>query len=62
MHVDYHRAVMPGPLIARAAVIKVGSTLATAEARVLGEHDELVASGRALFFTRAASEKKESGA
>jgi uncharacterized protein (TIGR00369 family) len=62
MRVDYHRAAMPGPLIARAAVIKVGSTLATAEARVLDEHDELVASGRALFFTRPASEKKESGA
>jgi uncharacterized protein (TIGR00369 family) len=62
MRVDYHRAAMPGPLIARAAVIKVGGTLATAEARVLDEHDELVASGRALFFTRAALEKKESGA
>jgi uncharacterized protein (TIGR00369 family) len=62
MRVDYHRAAMPGPLLARAAVIKVGGTLATAEARVLDEHDELVASGRALFFTRAASEKKESGA
>jgi uncharacterized protein (TIGR00369 family) len=62
MRVDYHRAAMPGPLIARAAVIKVGNTLATAEARVLDEHGELVASGRALFFTRAASEKKESRA
>jgi uncharacterized protein (TIGR00369 family) len=62
MRVDYHRAAMPGPLLARAAVIKLGGTLATAEARVLDEHDELVASGRALFFTRAASEKKESGA
>jgi uncharacterized protein (TIGR00369 family) len=61
MRVDYHRAAMPGPLLARAAVIKLGGTLATAEARVLDEHDELVASGRALFFMRA-SEKKESGA
>jgi uncharacterized protein (TIGR00369 family) len=61
MRVDYHRAAMPGPLLARAAVIKLGGTLATAEARVLDEHDELVASGRALFFTRA-SEKMESGA
>jgi acyl-coenzyme A thioesterase PaaI-like protein len=43
-------------------VIKVGGTLATAEARVFDERDELVASGRALFFTRAPSEKKESGA
>jgi uncharacterized protein (TIGR00369 family) len=62
MRVDYHRAAMPGPLIARAAVIKVGGTLATAEARIFDERDELVASGRALFFTRAPSGKKESGA
>jgi uncharacterized protein (TIGR00369 family) len=62
IRVDYHRAAMPGPLIARAAVIKVGGTLATAEARIFDERDELVASGRALFFTRAPSEKKESGA
>ena len=62
MRVDYHRAAMPGPLVARAAVIKVGGTLATAEARIFDERDELVASGRALFFTRSASEKKESGA
>ena len=58
MRVDYHRAAMPGPLVARAAVIKVGGTLATAEARIFDERDELVARGRALFFTRAASETK----
>ena len=62
MRVDYHRAAMPGPLIARAAVVKLGGTLTTAEARVFDERNELVASGRALFFTRAPSEKKESGA
>jgi uncharacterized protein (TIGR00369 family) len=59
MRVDYHRAAMPGPLVARAAVIKFGGTLATAEARIFDERDELVASGRALFFTRAASDTKE---
>ncbi len=62
MRVDYHRAAMPGPLIARAAVVKLGGTLTTAEARIFDERNELVASGRALFFTRAPSEKKESGA
>ena len=62
MRVDYHRTAMPGPLIARAAVVKLGGTLTTAEARVFDERNELVASGRALFFTRAPSEKKESGA
>ena len=59
MRVDYHRAVMPGPLVARAAVIKVGGTLATAEARIFDERDEHLTSGRAIFFTRAASETKE---
>jgi uncharacterized protein (TIGR00369 family) len=62
MRVDYHRAAMPGALIARAQVIKVGGTLATAEARVFDERDELIASGRALFFTRAPAEKKEAQA
>lgn len=61
MRVDYHRAAMQGTLMARAAVIKVGATLATAEARVFDERNELIASGRALFFTRAPSEKKERG-
>jgi uncharacterized protein (TIGR00369 family) len=62
MRVDYHRAAMPGPLIARAAVIKLGGTLTTAEARVFDERDELVASGRGLFFTRAPSNEKETQA
>jgi len=62
MRVDYHRAAMPGTLIARAAVIKVGGTLATAEARIFDERNELVASGRGLFFTQASSRKKEPGA
>jgi uncharacterized protein (TIGR00369 family) len=30
MRVDYHRAAMPGALVARASVIKLGGTLATA--------------------------------
>jgi uncharacterized protein (TIGR00369 family) len=47
------------PLVARAAVIKFGGTLATAEARIFDERDELIASGRALFFTRAAPDTKE---
>jgi acyl-coenzyme A thioesterase PaaI-like protein len=41
-----------GALVARAAVIKLGGTLATAEARIFDGRDELIASGRALFFTR----------
>jgi uncharacterized protein (TIGR00369 family) len=59
MHVDYHRAAMPGPLVARAAVVKLGGTLGTAEARIYDERDNLIASGRALFMTRAPETSKE---
>ena len=62
MHVDYHRAAMPGPLIARAAIVKLGRTLGTAEARIFDERDNLIASGRALFMTRAPETKTEATA
>ena len=59
MRVDYHRAAMPGPLLARAAVVKLGGTLGTAETRIYDQHDNLIASGRALFMTRAPETRKE---
>ena len=62
MHVDYHRAAMPGPLVARAAVVKLGGTLGTAEARITDGRDNLIASGRALFLTRAPEAKRETKA
>lgn len=51
MRVDYHRSAQPGPLVARATVIKLGGTLATAEARVFDEQQRLVASGRGVYLT-----------
>jgi len=51
MRVDYHRAALPGPLVARAKLIKLGGTLATAEAQVLDDGDRLVASGRGVYLT-----------
>jgi uncharacterized protein (TIGR00369 family) len=51
MRVDYHRAAQPGPLVAQASVIKLGGTLATAEARVFDEQQRLVASGRGVYLT-----------
>ena len=53
MRVDYHQAAMAGPLLARANVIKLGRTLATAEARVFDENEKLVASGRGVYLTLA---------
>ena len=51
LRVDFHRAAMPGPLLARATVIKLGGTLATAEARVFDEGGALLASGRGAYLT-----------
>lgn len=51
LRVDFHRAAMPGPLVAKASVIKLGGTLATAEARIFDEAGALVASGRGVYLT-----------
>jgi uncharacterized protein (TIGR00369 family) len=62
MRIDYHRAAMPGSLLARATVVNLGGTLGTAEARIYDEHENLIASGRALFMTRAPDKRKETKA
>ena len=51
MRIDYHRTALPGPLVARATIIKLGGTLATAEAKVFDEDEKLVASGRGVYLT-----------
>jgi uncharacterized protein (TIGR00369 family) len=59
LHVDYHRPAFPGALVARASVVKLGGTVGVAEARVYDDKAALVASGRALFLTRAPASEKE---
>ncbi len=51
MRIDYHRAAMPGDLIARGRVIKWGSQFSVAEGQVLDKDGALLASGRGLYFT-----------
>ena len=51
LRIDYHKAAMPGPLLARAHVIKLVGTLATAEAHVYDEAGALIASGRGVYLT-----------
>jgi acyl-coenzyme A thioesterase PaaI-like protein len=53
MRIDYHRTALPGPLVARANVIKIGSTLATAEAQVFDNSEKLIASGRGAYLTQS---------
>lgn len=54
MRVDFHKAAMPGDeLIGRGRVIKLGRTVATAEAVVAKADGTLIASGRGVYLTSA---------
>ena len=51
IRVDFHRAAMPGDLIAKAKIVRNGSQYSTAEAYVYDKDGALVASGRGTYFT-----------
>jgi uncharacterized protein (TIGR00369 family) len=51
IRVDYHKAAMPGDLIAKAKVVRMGGQYSTAEAYVYDQEGALVASGRGTYFT-----------
>jgi uncharacterized protein (TIGR00369 family) len=51
IRVDYHKAAMPGDLVAKARVVRMGSQYSTAEANLYDKDGALVASGRGTYFT-----------
>jgi uncharacterized protein (TIGR00369 family) len=51
LRIDYHRPAMPGDLIARGKVIRIGAQFATAEAQIFDQERKLIASGRGTYFT-----------
>lgn len=51
IRVDYHKAAMPGDLIAKARVVRMGSQYTTAEACLYDKDGALVASGRGTYLT-----------
>ena len=51
LRVDYHKAAMPGDLIAKAKVVRIGRQYSTAEAYVYDQEGALVASGRGTYYT-----------
>lgn len=51
LRTDFHKAARPGPLTAHARVVKLGRTLATAEASIFDGAGALVASGRGVYLT-----------
>lgn len=51
IRVDYHKAAMPGDLIAKAKIVRSGGQYSTAEAYVYDSEGALVASGRGTYYT-----------
>jgi uncharacterized protein (TIGR00369 family) len=51
LRVDYHAAAMPGDLVARGKVVRLGGQFSTAEAHIYDDNGKLVASGRGTYFT-----------
>ena len=53
VRVDFHKAAMPGDLVAKAHIVRMGSQYSTAEANLYDKDGALVASGRGTYFTAA---------
>jgi uncharacterized protein (TIGR00369 family) len=51
MRVDYHRAAMPGDLVAKGRVIRLGGQFSVCEAQIFDTAGQLCASGRGTYFT-----------
>ena len=51
LRVDYHKAAMPGDLVAKAKIVRNGGQYSTAEAYVYDQEGALVASGRGTYYT-----------
>lgn len=52
LRVDFHRPAMPGTLRAEAQVVRIGRTVATADATIFDQAAKLVASGRGVFLVQ----------
>lgn len=50
MRVDYHRVAMPGDLICRGTMVRMGGQFSVAEARILDGEDRLLAPGRGVYL------------
>ncbi len=55
LHIDYHRAALPGDLRVVASVVHLGRTNATAKADVFDSAGRLLCSGRGLYHVATAT-------
>jgi uncharacterized protein (TIGR00369 family) len=51
LRVDFHAAAMPGDLVAKGKVVRMGGQFSTSEAQVFDLQGKLLASGRGTYFT-----------
>lgn len=51
LRVDYHRAALPGNLIAKGKIIKFGNQFSVSEAQIFDKDGALCASGRGVYST-----------
>jgi len=58
LRVDYHRAAMPGDIKVSARVVRLGGTIATAEAYAYDTEGRLLASGRGAYHTGVLKQKQ----
>lgn len=53
MRVDYHRAAMPGDLVVKGRIVRLGKQFSTCEATVYDTQGQVIASGRGTYLTAA---------
>ena len=51
MRVDYHSPALPGDLVMRGKIVRMGSQFSVAEARIFAAQGKLLASGRGTYLT-----------
>jgi uncharacterized protein (TIGR00369 family) len=51
MRVDYHRAAMPGDLVVKGRIVRLGKQFSTCEATVYDSQGQVIASGRGTYLT-----------
>jgi uncharacterized protein (TIGR00369 family) len=51
LRVDFHAAAMPGDLVAKGKVVRMGGQFSTSEAQVFDAQGKLLASGRGTYLT-----------
>ena len=51
MRVDYHAVALPGDLMIKGKIVRMGSQFSTAEASIYSADGKLLASGRGTYYT-----------